>query len=63
MRQQDNHFFELLSLVKPEPLIRIIEHGLEVEKLLNADSEELNDAIHYSNALLTFLRLHRLGLH
>ena len=63
-KQLDSEFFELLRLVKPEPLIRTLEKGLELEHIYlaaNPDSEEVKDSIHYSTVVLTFLRLHRLG--
>jgi hypothetical protein len=62
--QSDSQFFELLSIVKPEPLIHTLENGIEIEKLhliANPDSEDIKEAIHYSSVVLTFLRLHRLG--
>lgn len=60
----DNQFIEVLSLIKPETLIATLEDGIEIGKLkllANPHSEEIKNSIHYSNVLLAFLRLHRLG--
>lgn len=62
--QNDSEFFELLTLVKPEALIRVLEKGISIEKLeliVDPDSKEGQEAIRYSSAVLTFLRLSRLG--
>lgn len=61
---RDNSFFNLLTLMPPEKLLPVIEKGLEIHKLeliINPDSEEIKDCIHYSSTVLAFLRLRRLG--
>ena len=66
MRSSDNgQFLELLTEIDPQKLIPVIEKGLEIHKLdlvLDPDSEEIQDSIRYSRAVLTFLYGRRLGL-
>lgn len=61
---ENTNFLQLLANIPPTKLIPVLEKGLELEKLeliINPESEEVKEIIHYSTAVLTFLRLRRLG--
>lgn len=58
-------FEQLLCMIDPKLLIRVLEKGVELEKLelqANPGDNRCQEAIRYSRALLSFLYCRSLGL-